>query len=165
MLLAHVVVALQSVSHVWLFVTPWTVAHQASLSSTISQSLLKFKSIDLVIPYNRLILCCPLLSPSIFPSIRLGLFQWVGSSQWVAKILEFQLQHQSFQWIFRVDFLWDWLLWSPCSPRDSRESSLAPHFLLLWCSKSSFNPKFSNHILQRLEQVHLSICRWCYFIF
>ena len=104
MLLAHVVVALQSVSHVWLFVTPWTVAHQASLSSTISQSLLKFKSIDLVIPYNRLILCCPLLSPSIFPSIRLGLFQWVGSSQWVAKILEFQLQHQFFQWIFRTDF-------------------------------------------------------------
>ena len=46
----------------------------------------------------------------------------------VAKVLEVQLQHQSFQWIFRVDFLLDWLVWSPCSPRDSPESSLAPQF-------------------------------------
>ena len=165
MLLAHAVVAVLSLSHVWLFGTPWTAVHQSPLSSTISQSLLKFKSIDLVVPYNHLILCCPLLLPSIFPSIRLGLFQWIGSYQWVANVLEFQLQHQSFQWIFRDDFLWDWLLWSPCSPRNSQKSSPAPHFLLLWCSTSSFNPKFSNRILQRLEQVHLSICRWCYFIF
>ena len=43
----------------------------------------------------------------------------------MAKVLEFQLQHQSCQWIFRVDFLWDWLVWSPCSPRDSQESSPA----------------------------------------
>ena len=47
----------------------------------------------------------------------------------VAKVLlELLLQHQSFQWIFRVDFLLDWLAWSPCSPRDSQESSLAPQF-------------------------------------
>ena len=120
MLLAHVVVAVQSLNRVWLFVTLWTAAHQAPLSSTTSQSLLKFMSIDLLVPYNRLILCCPLLLLSIFPSIKLSLFQWVGSSQQVAKVLEFQLQQQSFQWIFRVDFLWDWLLWSPCSPRDSQ---------------------------------------------
>ena len=44
----------------------------------------------------------------------------------VAKILEVQFQHQSFQWIFRVDFLEDWLVWSPCHPRDSQDSSLAP---------------------------------------
>ena len=55
-----------------------------------------------------------------------GLFQWVSSLHPVAKVLE--LQHQPFQWIFRVDFFWDWLVWSPCSPRDSQESSPAPVF-------------------------------------
>ena len=57
-------------SHVSLFVTPWTVAHQASLSFTISQSLHKRMSIELVMPSNHLILCHPLLLPSVFPSIR-----------------------------------------------------------------------------------------------
>ena len=62
---------LLTVACVRLFVTPWTAAHQASLSFTISQSLLKFMSIELVMPSNRLILCRPLLLlPSIFPSIR-----------------------------------------------------------------------------------------------
>ena len=55
----------------WLFMTPWTTAHQASLSFTISQSLLKLMSIESVIPCNHFILCHPLLLlPSIFPSIR-----------------------------------------------------------------------------------------------
>ena len=63
---------------------------------------------------NHLILCCPLLLlPSIFPSIRV-FFQWVSSLHQMVKVLEFQLQHQSFQWVFRVDFLYDWLLGSPC---------------------------------------------------
>ena len=61
----------QSLSHVQLFMTPWTVAHQAPLSSTISRRLLKFMSIEPVMPSNHLILCRPLLLlPSIFPSIR-----------------------------------------------------------------------------------------------
>ena len=61
----------QSLSCVWLFATPWTAACQASLSSTIFQSLHKFMSIELVMPSNHLTLCCPLLLlPSIFPSIR-----------------------------------------------------------------------------------------------
>ena len=64
-------VVVQSLTLVWLFVTPWTVAHQASLPFTISWSLLKFMSIELVMLSNHLILCCPLLLlPSIFPSIR-----------------------------------------------------------------------------------------------
>ena len=63
--------SLQSLSHVWLFVTPWTAAHQASLSITNSQSLLKLMSIESVMPSNHLILCHPLLlPPSIFSSIR-----------------------------------------------------------------------------------------------
>ena len=66
-------------------------------------------------------------SPPAFKiSQHQGLFQWVGSSHQVAEVLELQLQHQSFQWIFRVDFLWDWLVWSPCCLRDSQQSSLAP---------------------------------------
>ena len=61
----------QPLSHVWLFATPWTAARQASLSFTISWSLLKLMSIVLVMPSNHLILCHPLLLlPSIFPSIR-----------------------------------------------------------------------------------------------
>ena len=60
--------SVQSLNRVWLFVTPWTAALQASLSITNSQSLLKLMSIELVMPSNHLILCCPLLLlPSIFP--------------------------------------------------------------------------------------------------
>ena len=56
---------------VWLFATPWTVAHQASLSFTVSQGLLKFLSIESVMLFNHLVLYCPLLLlPSVFPSIR-----------------------------------------------------------------------------------------------
>ena len=61
----------QSLSRVQLFVTPWTAARQASLSITSSWNLLKLMSIELVMPFNHLILCCPLLLlPSILPSIR-----------------------------------------------------------------------------------------------
>ena len=61
----------QLLSRVWLFVTPWTATHQASLSFTISWSLFKFISIELVMPSNHLLLCrLLLLLPSIFPSIR-----------------------------------------------------------------------------------------------
>ena len=58
--------SVQLLSHVWLFATPWTVAHQASLSITKSQNLLKLLSIDLVMISNHLILCRPLLLSSIF---------------------------------------------------------------------------------------------------
>ena len=106
--------------------TPWTATHQASLSPS-----------PRTCPSS-----CPLpwwCHPAISSSVTLfcyafdlsqhqGLFQWVGSSHQVAKVLELQLQHQFFQWVFRVDFLKDWLVWSPCCPRDSQESSPAPQF-------------------------------------
>ena len=94
-------VVVQSLSCVQLFVTPWTAAHLASLSFTISSmSLLKLMSIEAMMPSNHFILCHLLLPlPSIFPSIG------VGSFHQVAKILELQLHHQSFQWLFRIDFL------------------------------------------------------------
>ena len=66
-------------------------------------------------------------SPAFNLSLHQGLFQWVSSSHQVAKVLELQLQRQSFQWIFRTDFLQDWLAGSPCSPRDSQESVLQHH--------------------------------------
>ena len=63
--------SVQLLSHVWLFATPWTAAHQTSLSITNSRNLLKLISIELVMPSNHFILCHPLLlPPSIFPSIR-----------------------------------------------------------------------------------------------
>ena len=69
--LVYVVVVLQSLSCIQLFMTSWTAIGQASQSFTISWSLLKLMSIELVMPSNHLILCCPLLLlPSIFPSIR-----------------------------------------------------------------------------------------------
>ena len=73
--------------------TPWTVARQASLSIANSQSLLELMSIKSVMPSNHLIFCHPLL---LLPKHQ-GLFQGVSSSHQVAKVLEFQLQHQSFQ--------------------------------------------------------------------
>ena len=97
--------SVQSLSRVWLFATPWNAACQASLSITNSRSPPKPISIESVMPSNHLILCCPfLLLPSVFPSIRV-FFKWVSSSHQVAKVLAFQLQHQSFQWTPRTDFL------------------------------------------------------------
>ena len=61
--------------------------------------------------------------PASNPFQHQGLFQWVNSLREVAKVLEFQLQHQSFQWTARTDLLQDGLVGSPCSPRDSQESS------------------------------------------
>ena len=83
--------------------TPWIAACQASLSITNSWSLPKPMSIELLMPSNHLILCRRLL---LLPSSQhQGLFQWVSSLHQVAKVLEFQLQHQSFQWTPRTDLL------------------------------------------------------------
>ena len=78
--------------------------------------------------------CHPTISSSVVPfssclqSLPIsGSFQWVSSSHQVAKVLEFQLQHQSLQWTPRTD-LKDGLVGSPCSPRDSQESSPTPQF-------------------------------------
>ena len=83
----------------------------------------------------------PLLSPSpptFNPSQHQGLFKWVSSHK-VAKVLEFQLLHQSFQWIFRTNFLQDGLVGSPCSQRDSQESSPTPQFKSISSSPLSFH--------------------------
>ena len=97
------VFVVQSLSPVWLFATPWTAAHQISLSFII-MSLLKLMSIELVMPSNHLILCRPLLLlPSSFPSIRVFSSESIFCIRW-PKYWSFSFQHHSFQWIFRVDF-------------------------------------------------------------
>ena len=74
--------SVQSLSRVWLFATPWTAAHQASLSITNSQCLLKLMSTESVMPFNHLILCRPLLPPSVFPSIRVFSRESVLCTRW-----------------------------------------------------------------------------------
>ena len=77
------VVVVRSPSCVWLFVTPWTAAHQPPLSFTIYRSLLKLMSTETVMPSNHLILCLPLfLLPSIFPSIRVFSNEWALWIRW-----------------------------------------------------------------------------------
>ena len=106
----NMISSLQSLSCVRLSATPWTAARQASLSITNSQSLLKLLSIKSVMPFNHLILWCPLLLlPSIFPTIRVfqvsQLFASGGQSIGVsasASVLPMNI---------RVDFLYDWLVY------------------------------------------------------
>ena len=105
--------------------TPWTAARQASLSITSSRSLLKFMSIESVMH--------PVISSSVVPFCLQFFpasesFPMSRSLHQVAKVLEIQLQHQSFQWIFRTDFLYDWLVEFPRCPRDSQVSSPTPQF-------------------------------------
>ena len=120
--------SVQSLSRVQFFATPWTAVGQASLSITSFPDLTQtygHQVGDAIQPSH------PLSSPSP-PAFNLsqhqGLFQWISSLNQVAKVLEFQLQHQSFQWIFRTEFLENWLIRSPCSPRDYQESSPTPEF-------------------------------------
>ena len=97
--------SVQSPSCVWLFATPWITARQASLSITNSWSSPKPMSIESV---NAIQPSHPLSSPfppAPNPSQHQSLFQWVSSLHQVAKVLEFHLQHQSFQWTPRTDLL------------------------------------------------------------
>ena len=130
---SEVRIVVQSLSRVQLFATPWTAAHQASLSFTISRSLLKFMSIESVMPFSHLNLCHPLLLlPSIFPRSR------ISSSKLALHIRQPKYWSFSFSTSpsneysglisFRIDWFENWLVWSPRCPRDSQESSPAPQF-------------------------------------
>ena len=115
-------------SCVQLFAAPWTAASQASLSNTNSRSLLKPMSIELVMPSNHLIFCHPLLlPPSIFPSIRVFSKESVPLIRW-PKYWNFSFSISPSNEYSGLNFLQDGLVGSPCSPRDSQESSPAPQF-------------------------------------
>ena len=107
-------------------VTPWTAASQASLPITNSRNLLKLMSIESVMPSNHLILCHPLLFlPSIFPSIRVFSNESVLRIRW-PKYWTFSFSSSpSNEQSGPISFRMDWF-GSPCSPRDSQESSPTP---------------------------------------
>ena len=125
--------------------TPWNVAHQASLSITSSRSLLKLMSTELLMPSSHLILCCPLLLlPSIFPSIR------VFSSESVLCIIWPKYWNFSFsispsnEHLGLISFRINWL--SPCSPRNSQESSPTPQFrsIYSWVLNCLYGPTLTS---------------------
>ena len=129
--------SVQSLSHVQLFVTLWTAACQDSLSITNSWSLHKLMSIESVMPSNHLILyCLLLLLPSIFLSIRVFSNESVLHIRWP--------MYWSFSFSISLPMnIQDWfpldgLVWSPCSPRNSQESSPTPQFKSINSSALSF---------------------------
>ena len=100
--------------------------------------------------------CYQNISPSVAPSPpafnlaqHRGLYQWFGSLHQVAKELALQLPYQSFQWVLRVDFLYNWLVWAPCCPRDSQEFTPAPQF-------KSINSLCSAFIMVQLSHLYMS---------
>ena len=117
-------VQFKSLSHSQLFATPWSAAHPASLSFTISQSLLKLMSIESMMPSNHLILChLYLFLPSIFPSSKAFSNESALCIRW-PKYCSFSFSispsnEYSGLIIFRI-------VWSPCSPNDSQESLPTP---------------------------------------
>ena len=114
-----------SLSRVQLLATPWTAAHQVSLSIISSRRVLKFLSIESVMPSNHLILCRPLLLlPSIFPSIRV-FSESVLYIRW-PNYWSFSISPSN-EYSGLIPFRIDWPA-PPCSPRDSQESSQTPQF-------------------------------------
>ena len=136
------VVVVPSLSHIRLFMNPLTAGHQASLSFTISQSLLKLMSIELVMPSNEmrchLMLCCPLLLlPSIFPSIRVFSNESALHSRW-PKDWSFSFSISPFNKYsglisFRIDWFYLLRVQGTVKSLFQHHSSKA---LILWCSAS-----------------------------
>ena len=124
--------------------TPWAAACQASLSFTVSLNLLKFTSSGAIPPSYTMLFPSP-------PALNLSQHRGFSNSWFFTSgdILEFQLPCQSFLWIFGTDFLQDWLVGSPCSPRDSQEYSPAPQFESINSSALIF-----------LYSPTLNICTW-----
>ena len=130
--------SVQSLSPVRLFATPWTAAHQASLSITNSPSLPKPMSNESVMPSSHLILCRPLLLlPPIFPRIRVFSNESTLHIRW-PKYWSFSFSISPSNEQPRTDLLEDGLVGSPCSPRDSQESSPTPQFKSINSSALSF---------------------------
>ena len=138
----HVYIIVQQLSRVWLYATPWTAACQASLSITNPQSLLKLMSIKSVMPSNHLILCCPLLLlPSIFPSIRVFSNQLALHIRWPKYSASASGLSMNIQ---------DWLVLSPCTPRNSRvfSSTIVQNHQLFYESSDkmwSLEKEMANH--------------------
>ena len=133
--------SVQSLSRVWLFATPWIAAGQASLPSPspgVYSNSCPHQLIELVMPSSHLILCRPLLLlPLVPPIIRVFSNESALRMRW-PKYWSFSFNIKSFQQIFRTDFLWDGLVGSPCSPRDSQGFSPTPQSKSINSSVLSF---------------------------
>ena len=133
-----IAVVVQSLSCVWLFVIPWTATHLASLSFTISWSLLKFMSIGSVMPSSHLILYCPLLLlPSVFPSIRVLSNELALSIRW-SNYWSFSFSiSPSSEYSGLISFITDWF--DLLAVQGTLKSILQHHSSkasILWCSLS-----------------------------
>ena len=139
--------SVQSLSCVRLFATPWTAGRQASLSITNSGSLLKLMSIELVMPSNHFILCCPLLLPSIFPGIRVFSSESVLCIRW-PKYWSFSFSiSPSNEYSGLISFRMDWL--DLLAVQRTLKSLLQHHtskVLIFWCT--------AFFIFQTLTSIH-----------
>ena len=126
--------SVQSLSHVWLFATPWITARQASLSITNSKSLLKLMSIESVMPPNHRIFCHPLLLPPIPPSIRVFSNESTLCMRW-PKYWSFSFSISPSKEHPRLIFRMDWL--NLLAVQGTLKSLLQHHSSkasILWCS-------------------------------
>ena len=140
----HTFSSVQLLGRVQLFATPWTAARQASLSITNSQSLLKFRSIESVMPSSHLILCHPLFLPSIFPSIRVFSNESVLHISW-PKYWSFSFSiSPSNEHPGLISFRMDWL--DLLAVQGIQESSPTPQFKSINFSTPSFlyNPTLTS---------------------
>ena len=139
--------SVQSLSHVPPFATPWTAAHQASLSITNSQSLLKLMSIELVMLSNHLILCCPLLLLSCFPIIRVFPSELALYIRW-PKDWSFSFSiSPSNEYSGLISFRIDWM--DLLAVQGTLKSLLQHHSWkasVLWCSAIFYWPALTSHI-------------------
>ena len=151
-----VFVVAQSLSHVWLFVTPWNAACQASLSITISGSLLKLMSIELVMPSNHLTLCHSLLLPSIFPRIRVFSSESALRIRW-SKYWSFSFViSPSNEYSGLISFRIDWF-----DLLAVQESSPTPPFKHINSSVLSLLSFLFPHLFPSLLLVLISKILWC----
>ena len=158
------IIVVQSLSHVQLFVTPWTAACQTSLSFTISQSLFKLTSTELVIPSTQLILCCPLpLLLSIFPSIRVFSNESALCIRW-PKYWSFSFSiSPANEYSGLISFRIDWFDLIAVWIRNSEDGSSNWCFCrLLWCTLQSekHSPRLYPIIGRELEKSEM---HWCIF--
>ena len=150
--------SVQSLSPVQLFVTPWTAAHQASLSITNTQSLLKLKSVESVMLSNHLIPYCPLLlRPPIFPNIRIFSNESVLHIKW-PKYWSFSFSNSlSNEYSGLISFRMDWL---DLLPVQRNLKSLLQHHSskasILWCS-AFFIVQLSHPYIHTLTFIFTSI--------
>ena len=152
--------SVQSLSHVQLFPIPWTAAHQASLSITNSQSLLKLMSIESMMPSNHLICCSLLLPPSTFPSIRVFSSESVLHIRWPKYwSLSFNISPSN-EYSRLISFRMDWLyllavpatLKSPLQNHGSKAS-------ILW--RSAFFTVQLSHPYMTIEKT-IALTRWTF---